>query len=114
MKNIKLLAIILFSFTVFLSCKKEEATSVEKTSIAPENLATASFTIDGMTCPEGCAKVIENKLVGLEGVSEVKVDFENKTATITYDKQKQTPESLTETVEKVGGGDLYKVSNIKS
>ncbi|WP_130735722.1 heavy-metal-associated domain-containing protein [Flavobacterium sp. J27] len=114
MKNIKLIALVLFSTIAFVSCKKEETATTETTTIAPENIATASFTIEGMTCPEGCAKVIENKLSGLNGVSEAKVDFENKTATVTFDNQKQTPASLTETVEKVGGGDLYKVSNVKS
>lgn len=116
MKNLKLIALIACSTLLFTSCKKEETATTENksTTIATENLATASFTIDGMTCPEGCAKVIENKLVGLDGVSEAKVDFDNKTATVTFDNQKQTPESLTETVEKVGNGELYKVSNVKS
>lgn len=116
MKNLKRIALIACSTLLFTSCKKEETATTENksTTITTENLATASFTIDGMTCPEGCAKVIENKLAGLDGVSEAKVDFDNKTATVTFDNQKQTPESLTETVEKVGNGELYKVSNVKS
>lgn len=116
MKNLKLIALIACTTILFTSCKKEETATTENkaTTIATENLATASFTIDGMTCPEGCAKVIENKLASLEGVSEAKVDFDNKTATVTFDDQKQTPESLRETVEKVGNGELYKVSNVKS
>jgi copper chaperone CopZ len=31
-----------------------------------------------MTCPEGCAKTIENKLSGMEGVSKASVDFEKE------------------------------------
>ncbi|WP_445456732.1 heavy-metal-associated domain-containing protein [Flavobacterium sp. HNIBRBA15423] len=117
MKNLKLITLFAFTAILFMSCKKEntntEAANNTK-EIAPENLATASFTIDGMTCPDGCAKVIENKLAGLNGVSEAKVDFENKKATITFDNEKQTPEALAEIVEKVGGGELYKVSDVKS
>lgn len=118
MKKLKLITLFAFTVAVFVSCKKEETTTAEegnKIEITnPENLATASFSIDGMTCPEGCAKIIENKLAGLEGVTDAKVDFENKKATVTFDNEKQTPESLVETVEKVGGGELYKVSDVKS
>ncbi|NHN26662.1 heavy-metal-associated domain-containing protein [Flavobacterium jejuense] len=116
MKEFKLIALSAFTAILFVSCKNENANTVENntTTVAPENLATASFTIDGMTCPEGCAKLIENKLASLNGVSEAKVDFENKKATVTFDNEKQTPETLAETVEKVGGGELYKVSDVKS
>lgn len=117
MKNLKVIVLMACTSIMFVSCKNEKNDTVveNKTeAIAPENLATASFSIEGMTCPEGCAKVIENKLAGLNGVSEAKVDFENKKATVTFDNAKQTPESLVETVEKVGGGELYKVSDVKS
>ena len=63
-----------------------------------------------MTCGIGCAKTIEGKLSETEGVGEAKVDFESKIATVKFDKTKQTIESLTKTIEKVGGGDLYKVT----
>ena len=45
-----------------------------------------------------------------KGIGEAKVDFESKIATVKFDKTKQTIESLTKTIEKVGGGDLYKVT----
>ena len=115
MKNIKNIAfaIVITLFTV--SCKKEatpetKEVATAKTEIAAENLETASFTIEGMTCEVGCAKTIESKLTGTDGVSEATVDFETKVATVKFDKTKQSVESLTKTVEKVGGGDLYKVT----
>jgi Cu+-exporting ATPase len=115
MKNIKNIAfaIVITIFTV--SCKKEatpetKEVATTKTEIAAENLETASFTIEGMTCEVGCAKTIESKLTGTDGVSEATVDFETKVATVKFDKTKQSVESLTKTVEKVGGGDLYKVT----
>ena len=57
--------------------KKEVAAAVK-----PE---TASFKIDGMVCPDGCAKMIEKKLNGMNGVQEAKVNFETKTATVNFD-----------------------------
>lgn len=77
------------------------------------NLETATFKIDGMTCPMGCAATIEQKLSKLDGVEKAKVDFDSKTATISFDPSKQTAESFVQTVEKIADG-AYKVSDVKS
>lgn len=119
MKNLKKITLLTLITIAFVSCKNENMASTANeddttTLVASENLASASFTIEGMSCPEGCAKVIENKLAGLNGVTNAKVDFENKKATVTFDNAKQTPETLAETVEAVAGGKLYKVSDVKS
>lgn len=109
--NFALAVIILFGM---MGCKKEAAATAEpvtKTEIAAENLVTAHFTIEGMTCEIGCAKTIESKLAAAEGVGEAKVDFESKIATVTFDKAKQSIASLGKTIENVGGGALYKVTN---
>lgn len=126
MKNIKLsiLALVVAGIT-FISCKKEESTSVDKASAQTETTTksesktvakaeTTTFNIEGMTCAMGCAKTIENKLAGLEGVQKATVDFEKKTATVKYDATVQTPEKLVETVEAVADGKTYKVSNVKN
>lgn len=115
MKNIKNIAFAIAITLFAVSCKKETTSETKevattKTEIAAENLETASFTIEGMTCEVGCAKTIESKLTGTDGVSEATVDFEKKIATVKFDKTKQSVETLTKTVEKVGGGDLYKVT----
>lgn len=113
MKNIKTIAFASLIILFTGSCKKEatiEAEKVTKTEIIAENLETANFTIDGMTCAVGCAKTIESKLNETEGVQEAVVDFESKIATVSYDKTKLNVTSLTSTIEKVAGGDVYKVS----
>jgi len=124
MKSIKVtLAVLLTAGTLFVSCKKEtETTKTEtaattattETSAAIAKAETTSFNIEGMTCAMGCAKVIETKLAGLEGVQKATVDFDKKTATVEYDAAVQTPEKLVETVEAVADGKTYKVSNVKS
>ena len=83
MKNIKNIAFAITITLFAVSCKKEttpepKEIATAKTEIAAENLETASFTIEGMTCEVGCAKTIESKLAGTDGVSEAKVDFETK------------------------------------
>lgn len=115
MKKFKNIALATFITLITVSCKKEASTEIKevastKTEIKAENLETANFTIDGMTCAVGCAKTIESKLNETEGVQEAVVNFESKIATVSYDKTKLNVTSLTSTIEKVAGGDAYKVS----
>lgn len=117
MKNIQNIVFATLIVLLTVSCKKETATKeVAKTNteITSENLATANFTIEGMTCAVGCAKTIESKLIETEGVQEAVVDFESKIATVSYDKTKLNITSLTATIEKVAGGDAYKVSKAEA
>ena len=115
----------LFASLLFTGCKEKTTetatTSSTETSapkakkeIAAANLQKASFTIEGMTCAIGCAKTIQEELSGLEGVQTATVDFEKKLATVSFDKTKQTPESLTKIVQATGDGKTYIVSNMKS
>ena len=120
MKNLKNIGLALVVALSFASCKQENKEVVveetKKEAISEADLAkmqTASFTIDGMTCAMGCAKTIENKLAGQEGVGQAVVDFETKIATVKFDAEKQSLESLTKTIEGVAGGDSYKVTESK-
>ncbi|MCW1148028.1 heavy-metal-associated domain-containing protein [Flavobacterium lacisediminis] len=120
MKNLKNIGLALVIALSFASCKQEsKEVAVEETkkeAVSEADLAkmqTASFTIDGMTCAMGCAKSIENKLADQEGVGQAVVDFETKIATVKFDSEKQSLESLTKTIEGVAGGDSYKVKESK-
>jgi mercuric ion binding protein len=125
MKFTRIIAAAAIAGLVLVGCKKTESEKIiphtaevkktkERVVIAPENVQTASFTIDGMTCAVGCAKTIEEELSNLEGVEKAAVDFDKKTATVTFDKTIQNPENLTKVVQKTGDGKTYKVSNMKS
>lgn len=124
MKFTKIITVLAISGLVFVSCKKEEdknlanikavESSKEHKAIAAENVQTASFTIEGMTCAVGCAKTIEKELSNLEGVEKATVDFDKKLATVTFDKTVQNPEKLTKVVQETGDGKTYKTSNVKS
>ncbi|KFF18424.1 heavy-metal-associated domain-containing protein [Flavobacterium hydatis] len=127
MKIVKSIAALAIASLLFISCKKNENEAETKEvatteaaapkahkEIAAQNVQTASFNIEGMTCAMGCAKTIESELSDLDGVQEAKVDFEKKTATVTFDKTIQNPENLTKIVQATGDGKTYKVSNMKS
>lgn len=120
MKNLKNIGLALLITLSFASCKQENKEvakeEIKKEVVTEADLAkmqTASFTIDGMTCAMGCAKTIENKLAEQAGVGQAVVDFETKIATVKFDAEKQSLESLTKTIEGVAGGDSYKVTESK-
>lgn len=125
MKLAKIITSLVIAGLVLTSCKKnttetsepvQAATSSPKVQkeIAAENVQTASFKIEGMTCAVGCAKTIEKELSELNGVEKATVDFEKKTATVIFDKTIQNPENLTKVVQETGDGKSYKVSDLKS
>lgn len=121
MKNIKLAAVTLIvAGMTIVGCKKETtenntSTEVKVKSDKPVAEAKkATMKIEGMTCAMGCAKTIENKLAGLDGVQKATVDFDKKEATIEYDAQVQTIETLSKTVEEVADGKTYKVKDAKN
>ena len=108
--------------TLFFGCKDTaskptaknvEATTTKEIAIAakPEKV---SFKIDGMMCPDGCAKMIQKKLADTKGVQEVKVDFEAKTATVNFDLDQLSAAAIVKAVETAGDGKTYKVSDVKT
>jgi|CXWJ01.1.fsa_nt_gi mercuric ion binding protein len=54
---------------------------------------TASFAIDKMTCAT-CPITVRTAMSRVDGVRSVKVDFDTKRATVTYDPAHATPEAI--------------------
>ena len=123
MNRIKNSLVILVLALMSFSCKNEAKPEVKTVEIENASQTTnevdpnatyakAEFTIDGMTCAIGCAKTIEKKIAGMDGVKSATVDFDRKLAMVEYNETKVTPASLEETVTKVA--DVYKVSDMKT
>jgi mercuric ion binding protein len=122
MKISKSIVMFVFSALFFVGCKdtaskpkaetKDNVPNKEVVMAVKPELAT--FTIEGMSCEIGCAKTIEEKLSGMQGVQEAKVDFEGKLATVKFDADKLSAQDLTKAVESAADGKTYKVSNCKT
>ena len=114
--KIKTLFFVAGIFAIIISCKetvnevKNETKTTEIAQIAPENLQNATFKISGMTCEVGCAGLIQTKLTEMDGMQKAEVNFEAETATISFDKTKQTTESITAMVENLADH-AYKISD---
>ncbi len=102
------------------SCKNESQPETKTVEVAsapvkekelnPNAVYTdATFEIEGMKCAMGCAKVIEKNIAQMDGVKEVKVDFDSKTATISFDAQLANQEKITKTV--VNTSETYSVTS---
>ena len=48
----------------------------------------AKYKVDGMMCAMNCPSKVIESVKGLDGVKNCKVDFETKTATVTFDNEK--------------------------
>lgn len=62
---------------------------------------TVTLAVQNMTC-ELCPITVKKSLEKVPGVSAVKVDFDKKTATVTYDADKAQPETLTTATTNAG------------
>ena len=94
---------------LLLSCTSETG----KPSGTPESEAlnqevasndSTLLSIEGMMCPSGCAKPIQEKLASCNGVKKCVVDFENQTAFVRFDNSSITPDSMIQIIGAVNNG----------
>ncbi|NQD95409.1 mercury resistance system periplasmic binding protein MerP [Pseudomonas sp. CrR25] len=62
---------------------------------------TITLDVQKMTCAV-CPITVKKSLEKVPGVSAVKVDFSEKTATITFDPDKASPEAMTKATTNAG------------
>jgi mercuric ion binding protein len=62
---------------------------------------TVTLAVQKMTCAL-CPVTIKKSLERVTGVSAVAIDFDKKTATVTYDPEKTTPDVLVEATADAG------------
>ncbi len=105
-----ILVLLVVSCTTKNPEKKTVAHNEEvTTTITNENLSHISFAVEGMTCEVGCAARIEKKVAAMEGVAVSKVDFEAKTASVSFDSTLISFDDMRATIEALG--DDYKVGD---
>lgn len=110
-------SLILFSLFLCVSCnttstKKLNTNEVTKES-STKNIVHVEMSIEGMTCEIGCAKIIESKVSKLQGVQFSKVSFKNKKGVFSYDNNTISKKDITEKINGIAGGNLYKVTHTK-
>ena len=76
--------------------------------IAGESIAT--YKVDGMMCAVNCPKSVQKSLKNVDGVKTCIVDFDSKTATVTFDDEKIDKNKIADTISK---GTYFKVTDNK-
>jgi len=89
--------------------KKETKTMKNQEVVTIEEIKNIEVDIEGMTCEIGCARLIQSKLYKTEGVKFADISFENKLGKISFDVNKVSVDEIKEEIQKIAGGDLYKV-----
>lgn len=114
-KNCFYLAIIVFMALVSCNIKTGDNISVQNENVEElaENLKNIEVEIEGMTCEIGCARLIQSRLSKTDGIKFAQVSFEDKLGNISYDKNKISKDKIIEEIQKVAGGDTYKVLAIR-
>ena len=98
MKTFKSILIVLSLMAGFVSTQTVQAKSNEPTQ---NNSQSVTLDVQNMTCAM-CPITIRKALQGVKGVQSAQVDFDSKTANVTFDPKKTTIETLIKTTTNVG------------
>lgn len=100
------------AISLFTACSSQPAAEEEvKPSLTFDQLEqpiTLAVKIEGMACPNGCAKPIQDNCAKLTGVAESRVDFASGMGYFTFDGAKLTEQDIIACIEGTNGGDHYK------
>jgi mercuric ion binding protein len=70
-------------------------------ALASESSQSVTFDVEKMTCAT-CPISVKKAMQRVDGVEEVSVDFDEKTAVVTYDSNLTTPSAIGRTSTDVG------------
>ena len=96
----------IFSLTVFafVSCNNEEAeheTETNTEEISQEDLMTAEFNVNGMTCG-GCEKAVDNSIQKLSGINHTRISHLDSIAVVEFDKTKTNEDDIRKAISDAG------------
>ncbi len=98
MKNLKYLLLVLSLMASFISIQTVQAKSTEQIQ---NNSQSVVLDVQNMSCAM-CPITIRKALQGVDGVQSAKVDFDSKTASVTFDPKKTNIDNLIKTTTNVG------------
>ena len=102
------LGIFLFAF----ACQKGALSQDSREVLLESKVIQKVFKVEGMVSEFGCTKLIEGKLINLEGVSSVMVDFEEKTVVVDFDSNVLDSQEIISEIAMIATG-LYSAEAIE-
>ena len=98
MKNLKILLLALSLLSGFVAIQTVHAKPADQTQ---KNSQTVMLDVQNMTCGM-CPITVKAALKKVDGVQSAKVDFDHKTAKVTFDPKKTNIEALIKSTTNVG------------
>lgn len=92
---------LLFALTLMLPFYPMQSPAAELPAATESTSQSVTLDMQNMTCAM-CKITIRKALQGVAGVQRVQVDFDSKTASVTFDPQKTTIDALIEATTNVG------------
>jgi Cu+-exporting ATPase len=101
-------AIMLAAGASFASQEKQSEPASTKLQITQ-----CALKVSGMTCG-GCAEIVMQRLVKLEGVKAATVDYKSGDVQVEYDAKKTTPEKIVNAFNDGSGGFKAQLAKAKA
>lgn len=93
--------VILGALAFSVACQREHTPVARAANSGGKEIRTITVPIEGMSCG-ACAASVKKTLKAIEGVREVRVNLEQRNASIEYEPGKVAPEQLTTAINKLG------------
>ncbi len=88
-------------FALVLGCCAFASSSSWASNDSEHVSATQEFAVENMTCAS-CPITVRTAMALVDGVSEVKIDFDSKTAIAVYDPTVTTPDAIAQASTDIG------------
>lgn len=98
---------LLLMFMFLLGCT-ESSNKSKQTNVNQADNVSVEISIEGMSCMS-CVANVKKTLSDLNGINEVKVSLENKSATLKYNPHNISVENIKHSINKIG----YKAGAVK-
>jgi mercuric ion binding protein len=92
---------ILLTSLALVAAGPLQGEAAERVTLATQSLQTVTLDVQNMSC-SACPIAVRTALRRVPGVVDAKVDFESKTAVVTFDPAKTNVEALTRATAEVG------------
>ena len=115
----RLFITLIVSLFMIVGCNitsQDAPTTSHVNVIGPEGKSEVKLGIEGMMCAKGCAAKIKKELLEIEGVSSVRIDFEDERkinyAIVDLNTKTSEIDALYKQVNNIADGKLYGVTSM--
>ena len=107
--KVKLLFVSLLAISLATLAFGQVKSKEQKPATANLQVTQCALKVSGMTCG-GCAGMVKEALLKLDGVKAATVDYDTGAAKVEYDSKKTSPEKIVAAFNQVGSNFRVEVS----